>query len=91
MQHRDHRDQVGLALAGGRGELLEPAPPDAHPRIARQARARRGGHALIGIDPGDARETGGQLPGEHAGPAADVDSRLPAGRLRRIQPWKCSL
>jgi hypothetical protein len=42
-------------------------------------RACRGGHALISVYPGDAREVRGQFPGEHAGPAADVDGDLAPG------------
>ena len=36
------------------------------------------GHAFITVDSGDVREVRGQLPGEHAFPAADVYRSLTA-------------
>ena len=76
--HRDHRDH-SVTGAGRLDELGQAAPHDAHPRNVGQMRARGGGHALIGIDPGDAREVRGESPGEHAGPAADIHRGPPAG------------
>ena len=72
VQHGHHRDQVSLTVAGRCGELLEAAPADGHPRVPGQPCARGGGHARVGVDPGDVREVRGQLPGEQTGPAADV-------------------
>jgi hypothetical protein len=72
VQHGHHRDQVSLTVTGRRGELLEAAPADGHRRFMSQARARGGCHARVGVDPGDAREEPGQLPGEDTGPAADI-------------------
>jgi hypothetical protein len=79
VQHGHHGDQVGRAVTGCRGEVLEAAPADGHPAVAGQARARGGGHARVGVDPGDVREVRGQLPGEHARPAADIDGGPAAG------------
>ena len=79
VQHGHHRDQVSLAVASRYGELPEAAVAYGHPRVMGQARARGACHARIGVDPGDAREVRGQLPGEHARPAADVYGGPAAG------------
>ena len=79
VQHGHHRDQVSLAVPGRFGELLEAAVADTDPRVLGQPRARGGGHARVGVDPGDASEVRSQLPGEHARPAADVHGGPAAG------------
>ena len=80
VQDGHHRDQVSLTVNRSLFELLEAALADGHPLVVDQAGARGGGHARISVDPCDAGELQGQLPGEHARPAADVNGGAAAGR-----------
>ena len=84
VQHGHHRDQVNLTVIGC-GELPEAAPADGDPWVMGQAGVRGGGHARVGVDPGDAGEVAGQLPGQHTGPAADIH-RGPAAGWQVPQP-----
>jgi hypothetical protein len=92
VRHGHHRDQVRLTVTGRRGELLEAAPADGHPRVLGQVRARGGGHARIGVDPVTRAKCGASFPASAPVPQpTSTAARRRAGRLRRIQPWKCSL
>jgi hypothetical protein len=79
VQHGHHGDQVSPAIARHRAKVSEVASLDAHLRNVTQTRARRCRHAFIAVDPGDMREVHGQLPREHAFPAADVYRIATAG------------
>ncbi len=80
MEHGHQRDQVSFAVTGSGVELLEGAPADDHLGVLGQARVSGGGHARVSVDSGDACEVGAELPGEDAGPAADVNGGAAEGR-----------